>query len=202
MSRPALLPLIALTLLIALPAHADRGEWGLLDESVVRFTCTGDAIDEPAKGRFGAVSGRVAMDPDDLSQIRGAVEVLLTSIRTADSGWDAMFRAAHFLAIDEHPRARFELYGVSGAERITDEWQRIELEGRLTVKGVNQEIEVPGRVRRLAASGDQPERIELLATFPLKWSEHDISVPRGSTRQFAGDGARVRMRLVFSQRRT
>ena len=111
-----------------------------------------------------------------------------------------MFRAAHFLAIDEHPSALFELFTVEGADHITGEWQRIRLKGRLTVKGVNRDVEVPGRVRRIAATDDEPEKVELLAIFSLRWADHDIAVPTGSTRAFAGDGARVRMRLVFAPR--
>jgi len=42
--------------------------------------------------------------------------------------------------------------------------------------------------------------VELLAIFSLRWTDHEIHVPTGSTREFAGDGARVRMRLVFAPR--
>ncbi len=191
--------LITLLCLAATPALAQPREWHLEDESVVRFMCRGEGVDTPAKGRFGAVNGRVVMNPDNLGTIRGRVDVLLSSIRTADSAWDAMFRAASFLALDEHPRASFELFSVEGADAVPQSgWAPVRLRGRLTVKGVHRETLVHGRVRRVPATGDEPERVELLAIFPLRWADHDINVPANSRRDFAGSGAYVRMHLVFT----
>lgn len=190
--------LIALLCLSATPALAQPSEWHLDDESVVRFMCRGEGIDTPAKGRFGAVNGRVVMNPDDLGTIRGRVDVVLSSITTEDSAWDTMFRAASFLALDEHPRASFELFSVEGADAVPESgWAPVRLRGRLTLKGVHQETLVHGRVRRVPATDEEPERVELLAIFPLQWTDHDINVPANSRRDFAGTGAYVRMHLIF-----
>jgi len=190
--------LVTLLCLAAVPALAQPREWHLDDESVVRFMCRGENVETPAKGRFGAVNGRVVMNADDLGTVQGRVDVLLSSIRTADSAWDTMFRAASFLALDLHPRATFELFAVEGAEAVPESgWAPVELRGRLTLKGVTKEQRVRGRVRRVPAEGDQPERIELLAIFPIAWTDHDINVPANSRRDFAGSGAYVRMHLVF-----
>jgi polyisoprenoid-binding protein YceI len=191
--------LVVLLCLAAAPALAQPREWHLQDESVVRFMCRGEGVDTPAKGRFAAVNGRVVMNPDDLGTIRGRVDVVLSSIRTDDSAWDTMFRAASFLAIDEHPRASFELFSVEGARAVPDSgWAPVQLRGRLTLKGVDRQTVVRGRVRRVPATDGEPERVELLAIFPLEWTDHDINVPENSRRDFAGSGAYVRMHLVFT----
>lgn len=199
LSLLALAALVSTQALASSSASAQMGEWRLQDESVVRFMCEGPGIDEPSRGRFGAVSARAMFDPSNMSEIRGALEVVLASIRTERAGWDSMFRSAPFLALDDHPRALFELFEVRRVRALTSGWQPVELVGRLTVKGVSKDIVVPGRIRHLAAEGDSPERVELLAIFSMKWSDHDIAVPDGWTREFAGDGARVRMHLVFAR---
>lgn len=191
---------IAMVMLPSSVTEAQRSRWRLDEGSVVRFTCEGPNIDEPSRGRFITATGGVQMDPDDLSSARGHVQVLLSSIATANTAWDSMFRAAHFLGISEHPRAMFELHEVSGQTSASSSWQPIELVGRLTIKGVHHDVRVPGRVRRVPADGETSERVELLATFSLLWSDHEIAVPEGWTREFAGDGARVRMSLVFTRR--
>ena len=177
----------------------------------IRILYVTDAIREPLTGvgrtalthlreltRLGAEIIALDSEPNPVAEaVCGRVEVLLSSIRTEDAAWDTMFRAASFLALDEHPRASFELFSVQGATRITQSWAPIELVGRFSLKGVHRDLRVPGRVRRLPAEGDRPERVELLAIFPLRWLDHGINVPANSRRDFAGEGAAVRMRLVF-----
>ncbi|MAC28980.1 MAG: hypothetical protein CMN29_23545 [Sandaracinus sp.] len=185
----------ALTLALAATAgsaEAQRTAWQIDDGTAVRFVCQGPQVESAAEGRFSSVNARLEMDPTELQTARGAVQVLLASITTDLGGWDAMFRAAPFLALDEHPRATFELLAVEGAERLRPgRWTRLRLRGRMTVKGTMREVEVPARARWTAAEGDEPERVELRARFRIDWDDYDIAVPDGWTRNFAGDRARV-----------
>ncbi|HJL45314.1 MAG TPA: YceI family protein, partial [Polyangiaceae bacterium LLY-WYZ-15_(1-7)] len=107
----------ALTLALAATAgsaEAQRTAWQIDDGTAVRFVCQGPQVESAAEGRFSSVNARLEMDPTELQTARGAVQVLLASITTDLGGWDAMFRAAPFLALDEHPRATFELLAVEG----------------------------------------------------------------------------------------
>lgn len=193
-----LLSLFLLISAIALPVAAQTGPWELEDDSVVRFMCAGPTITNPARGRFSAVNARLTMDPSNLATARGRVEVLLASITTELGGWDAMFRAAPFLALDEFPRSTFELLEVRGASALRPNvWTRLRLFGRMTVKETSHEIEVRARARYTPAGDGEPARVEVLATLPIDWDQYDIAVPEGWTRNFAGDQARVRMRLLF-----
>lgn len=193
-----LLSLLCLVAALAVPALAQTAPWELEDESVVRFMCAGHTVTNPARGRFSAVNARLTMDPTNLATARGRVEVLLASITTELGGWDSMFRAAPFLAVDEFPRSTFELLEVRGASALRPNvWTRLRLFGRMTVKETSHEVEVLSRARWTPPGNGEPSRVEVLATFPIDWDDYDIAVPEGWTRNFAGDRARVRMRLLF-----
>ena len=188
-------------LFLAAPLSAQATSWHLDDQqSAVRFTCIGSAVTDAAKGRFVAINGELQADTDDLRAARGAVGVLLASVTSPLPGWDAMFRNAGFLDLDQHPRATFEMTEVRGASNLTPrQWQRVRLVGALTVHGIRRELTLPARVRWTPASGDDSARLEVLTTFRIRWEDHEILVPRGWTRRFAGDAAQVRVRLVYRQ---
>lgn len=197
--RPSIqLIVLGAVLGIGASAQAQRSEWRLADTTVVRFECEGPQISEAARGRFSAVSGRLSADPSNLVAVRGNVEVTLASITTDRVGWDAMFRNAPFLAIDEHPRSRFELRRVTGARALTPgSWASVQLEGRFSVHGVTRDTTLPARMRWVRPSDGSPERLEVRASFPLRWTDHRIRVPDGRTRHFAGDLARVHVQIVY-----
>lgn len=182
-------------------AHAQTTEWRLSDESLVRFECAGAQIVEAAGGRFATITGRLRADPANIRVSRGAVEVVMASITTDDSAWDAMFRRAPFLALDEHPRARFELQRLTGPRALhVGRWTRVRLQGEMTVHGVSREQTIPARVRWLRPD-DGPERLEVRADFALSWDRFRVAVPTGWTRRFAGDRAEVHVELAFTRRR-
>lgn len=196
---PAMLrPLLVVAVVLAPGvASAQLTTYPLTDDSVVRFECAGEEVDDPATGRFTAVSGRLEANPERLGGARGTVEVVLASITSDSAAWDTMFRHAPFLAIDEFPRARFDVRRITGATRLPDgEWTRVRLEGRMRLHGVQRDMTVPARARYTAGQS----KIEIHASFDLPWSDFSIRVPTGRTRRFAGDRARVRVELTFRTR--
>ncbi len=193
--------LLPLALIAPAIAQAQTTEWQLSDESLVRFECAGQEIVEAAGGRFATITGTLRADPANIRVTRGAVEVVMASITTDDSGWDAMFRRAPFLAIDEHPRARFSLTRIEGPEAIrAGHWTRVQLVGELTVRGRARPRTVPGRLRWVRPESG-PERLEVRADFGVPWSDHRVQVPTGWTRRFAGDHAEVHVELTFTRPR-
>jgi polyisoprenoid-binding protein YceI len=145
------------------------------------------------------------VDPDDLSTARGFVTVLLTSITSSDSAWDAMFRRAPFLSIDLHPRARVDVVSVRGPLRLVrGDWTPVRLLGRLTVKETTTDFVARARLRyRPRGEGAAArERLEVRTSFDLRYDELGINVPTGSTRRMAGDGVRVTVDLAYRGRRS
>ncbi len=187
---------VALLFVSSSTVWAQTSSWRL-EEGSVRFTCEGPQIRDAARGHFSAVSSQIVLDPDNLATARGAMGVVMTSLSTELHGWDTMFRSAPFLNVGAHPRATFEVLQVEGATALrADEETGVQLVGRLTVNGVAREMTIPARIRWHSA-GDRPERVEVLTTFLLRWTDHDLVVPEGWTRHFAGDGARLRVHLVY-----
>jgi len=203
-SKAALLVAGAL-LLVPLAGLGQVRGMSLGEGSLVRFTAQGEGLLRPARGQFGALSGQLELDPADLSTAEGHVQVLLTSVRTADSAWDLMFREAGFLDLDEHPRAQFALSEVRGARALApDTWTDVELAGRFTLHGVSRDLVVPARVKwspdtdgRRSAS---VERLHVLSDFVFRWSDFRIHVPPPGDRELAGNGAAVHVDLRFVRR--
>lgn len=179
--------------------HAQDATWRLSEDSLVRFECAGEQIVEAAGGRFATITGSLTADPANLRAARGAIEIVMASITTDDSAWDAMFRRAPFLALDEHPRARFELRRVEGPTELhVGRWTRVRLVGEMSVRGRARPRTIPARVRWMRPD-DGPERLEVRADFPLPWTDHRVNVPTGWTRRFAGDRADVHVEIAWTR---
>jgi len=173
--------------------------------SLVRFAAQGEGLLRPARGQFGALTGQIDLDAADLTTARGHVQVLLGSVRTADSAWDRMFREAGFLDLDEHPRAQFALRSVRGARALpADAWTDVELEGRFTLHGVTRDVVVPARVMRSPDTDGRRsasvERVHVLSDFVIRWMDFQIHVPPPGDRELAGLGAAIHVDLRFQGR--
>lgn len=181
-------------------ADSDPNRYSL-DDGKVRFVCEGPDVTVPAWGQFGTVAGALSIDPNDLSTAAGNIDVYMVSIRTDDSAWDAMFRHAGFLEIDEMPTSRFVLNRVRGAEMLEErKWVPMKLEGQFTLHGKTRKITMPATAKWSPADPltGQDERIHVRASFHITWDEYEIAMPTGHTRTFAGDGALIHADLEYA----
>jgi len=185
---------VALSALMAGTALADPQAFSLEEGGTVRFRCRGPGIQHPAEGRFSTVTSRLELDPSDLSNVSGEVQVLMVSITTVDSGWDVMFRRAPFLAIGEFPRARFVVTGVEGATAlVSGRWTPLRILGDFTIHGITKAQAIDALVFWDAAT----KRVRLRAVTEMTWADHDIEMPDGHTRAFAGDRAALLISLDY-----
>jgi polyisoprenoid-binding protein YceI len=90
-----------------------------------------------AEGRFHRFEGQVTVDPRNLSTARLAVTVDVASIDTKIQKRDNHLRSPDFFDVDRYPTIAFESTGVTPADG------RATVKGRLTMRGVTREIEVP-----------------------------------------------------------
>lgn len=171
-----------------------------LEDGKVQFVCEGPEVTVPAWGQFGTVEGALSIDPSDLRNVSGNIDVFMVSIRTNDSAWDTMFRRAGFLEIDDLPKSRFVLEAVRGAKKLEPgKWVPMTLEGRFALHGIRKQISVPATVRWSPADSrtGASERIHVRASFHVTWDEYEIAMPTGRTRTFAGDGANIQADLAY-----
>lgn len=188
-----------MTLSVASVAQAESGVRSYaVSEGKLGFVCEGPDVIVPAWGQFGTVEGALSLDPQELGTASGSIDVLMASIRTDDAAWDTMFRRAGFLEIDEHPRSRFVLDRVSGAERLVPrKWVPMTLQGHFMLHGVVKELSVPATVRWVPGSEGKGSSVRVRASFHVRWDEYEIAMPRGSTRSFAGDGALINVDVQY-----
>jgi len=171
-----------------------------LEEGKVRFVCEGPEVTVPAWGQFGTVEGTLSIDPRDLREASGNIDVFMVSIRTDDAAWDTMFRRAGFLEIDDVPKSRFVLEAVRGAKKLEPgKSVPMTLEGRFWLHGISKKVSVPATVRWTPADAKAgtSERIHVRASFHVTWDEYEIAMPTGHTRTFAGDGALIQADLEY-----
>ena len=185
------------------PASATRN-FELVDGEV-GFVCEGPKVKIPAWGTFRSLGSRIKVDPENLSEASGYMDVMLISIRTDDALWDRTFRDAGFLEIEDFPRSRFVIERVRGARRLEPgAWTNVTVDGVFSLHGVAKKKSVPASVkwRVIRSKARVDEEIELRAYFRVWWRDHDIAVPRGLTRVFAGDGARVQVTARYAMKKS
>jgi len=180
---------------------ARGNQYTLVDNSVVRFRCRGEGTTRPATGRFSAVASTLRADPENLSTVRSAIDVVLASITTSDAGWDMLFRGAPFLDLNSFPRSQFQIREVRDATALrANRWVPLKLAGRFILHGVSRDVVVEGRARLTPATRQHRERIQFQGSFRIAWADHDILVPSGHTRTFTGTGADITIDLTYEKR--
>ncbi len=181
-------------LMAAATAHAEPMSFSLQEDGSVRFRCRGPGITHPAEGRFSTVASHLELDPADLSTVHGEVVVMMVSITTEDSAWDVMFRRAPFLEIDEYPQAKLVVTGVEGADHLeSGRWTPLVIHGDFTVHGITK----PQTIEALVFWDAESRRLRVRARTVMTWADHDIAMPEGNTRRFAGDRAALLISLDY-----
>jgi polyisoprenoid-binding protein YceI len=100
-----------------------------------------------------------------LADVRGWVEANVASLRTGNGKRDKDMRKS--MEVEQHPTMRFDLAQVEPGKR-TGDTVAIRLRGTLTIHGVTQQVDVPGRVW---AEGDD---WRLRADFPLNVKDYAV----------------------------
>ncbi len=125
------------------------------------------------RGRFGAFTGTLELDPRDLSSAKVEVEIDPSSIDTGVADRDAHLRSADFFDVERFPTARFV-----GARMEPVGGDRYRLHGALTIRDVTREVALD--VEHLGASKDPwgNDRVAFAGKvsidrrdFGLKWNQ-------------------------------
>lgn len=101
-----------------------------------------------ADGRFARFGGEVVADPANLTRARVSMTVEAASIDTGIGRRDNHLRSEDFLHVERFPAITFQSTRVEGTA------PRLVLSGRLTLRGVTKDVQVPMEVR---VTGDRLE---------------------------------------------
>lgn len=125
------------------------------------------------RGRFGAFSGTVALDPEALERSSVAVEIDAASIDTGTADRDQHLRSADFLDVEQFPKLTFQSARIEalGGDRYA-------LHGLLTLHGIERELTLTAEYGGLAKDpwGNPRAAFTLSGSldrrdFGLKWNQ-------------------------------
>jgi polyisoprenoid-binding protein YceI len=142
-------------------------------------------------GRFNAISGHYAIDPDDPSAGEFHVEMETASVDTNNSKRDEHLRSADFFDAAAHPTITFHSTAV---RKVSDDLWRAT--GDLTLHGVTRQIGVD---MRLVGMKDTPQGYKsgFDAVFTVKRSDFGMT----TYLQNGGLGDEVQITLALEGRR-
>jgi polyisoprenoid-binding protein YceI len=150
------------------PAHTNIG-----------FTAKHLAV-STVHGQFAQFDGSFEGPDEDLTQVRGTVNLEVASLSTRNDQRDAHLKSADFFDADRFPHVTFK---VTGIEKIDDENYRVR--GDLTIKDTTKPIELTGTIEgRLPDPFGGRERLGVSATgqinrmdFGLNWDGVAGAIP-------------------------
>ncbi len=88
------------------------------------------------RGVFTDFGGDVEGDPDDLTSVKGRIEVDMASVDTGNSDRDGHLKSGDFFDVENHPTMVFE------TKRINRDGDVYKVTGDLTIKGITKEVEL------------------------------------------------------------
>jgi polyisoprenoid-binding protein YceI len=125
------------------------------------------------RGRFGAWSGKVDLDPQDLTRSSVQVEIDSASIDTGVADRDNHLRSPDFLEVERFPKLRFKSTRVEKAGG-----DRYRIHGTLTIRDVTREVVLDAEYGGQAKDPWGNQRVAFTATtsldrgdFGLKWNQ-------------------------------
>ena len=87
------------------------------------------------RGQFTSFTGEIEGDLQDLTSVRGRVEVDMASVDTGNADRDGHLKSADFFDVENHPTMVFE------TKKVTKEGDSYKVLGDLTIKGITKAVE-------------------------------------------------------------
>lgn len=141
-----------------------------------KATFISDAPLETMEGTTSKVTGTLEVDPADITSAKGKFKAAVASLRTGNDLRDEHLQGDGWLDAENSPYIHFEIAEVVLGKKGSKELKKgkdtkVEVKGRFTAHGITKDVTARGTVKW---SG---ETIRIKADFPVKLTDHDISVP-------------------------
>lgn len=179
MKLKAFLPFVAL-MAISAPATAAN-----VDYARSEITFVSKQMNVPVQGRFKKFTAQIAFDPKKPAASKAEIEVELGSIDTGSADADAEVGKKAWFNTNAFPAAKFASGSVtqSGPDRY-------EAHGKLSIKGIGQDIVAPFTVKR---AGDA---VTYEGGFTLKRLQFKIGEGVWSDTETVADDVQVKFKIV------
>jgi polyisoprenoid-binding protein YceI len=163
---------------MAIPAFAQAEPTtfriGADGKSTAKFVS--DAPLETMTGTTKKVTGTLTVDPSDITKTTGSFKVPVKSLDTDNDLRDEHLQGDGWLDAKKNPFLHFEITEVvlgkkSGSALKEGKDTKVQVKGDFTAHGITKPVVANGTVKW---SGSQ---IQIKADFPVKLTDHQISVP-------------------------
>ena len=135
-----------------------------------------DAPLETMEGTTSKVTGTLVLDPLNIITTKGKFKVAVVSLRTGNDLRDEHLQGDGWLDAEKHPFLHFEITEVVLGKKSSSELKqgkdtKVEVKGQFTAHGITKAVVAKGTVKWSA------DGIRIKADFPVKLTDHEISVP-------------------------
>jgi polyisoprenoid-binding protein YceI len=121
-------------------------------------------------GRFTDFEGTLEVG-DDLSSAQAYGVIRPASVTTDQEQRDAHLRSPDFFDVENNPEFRFQSARIEPAGG-----DRVKVHGRLTMKGVAQELELDGRIGGVGRGVQGDERLIFHSSGELAWGPMRVAI--------------------------
>lgn len=173
-----------LMLALLLPAAGQAA----VDLAQSRIEFTSRQMNVPVEGRFRKFTARVDYDPSKPTEARAEVEVDLASVDTGSSEADIEVARKSWFNTAAFPRATFVSTSVKAPAP-----GRLEVTGRLSIKGLARDVTVPLTVKTSGAT------TTFEGEFPILRLQFRIGEGAWSDTETVADEVMVRFRIVTTK---
>jgi polyisoprenoid-binding protein YceI len=181
-------PLHCASVVLALAGVAAQAQTGVSlvpSQSEISFTTRQMGV--PVEGRFGKFDARVALDPKRPDTGSVALTIDTASARFGSAELDGEVGKPIWLAAARFPQASFQSAAIKAVGA-----GRLEISGRLTIKGATRDVVVPVSLQQ---AGGQTTAS---GAFTIKRLDFKVGEAEWADTSLLADGVAVRFKLVLT----
>lgn len=167
-----------------------------------QFSWLSDAPLEKIQGTSAGVTGRITLDPRNLSTIRGTIATQVSTMRTGNSTRDGHLRGSNWLDASTYPTITFTILSVANI-KVTGNNATGAVTGNFVMHGVTKRLAFPFNLKYVDESAQTRSRapgdlVMISAQFDIKLKDFNVAGARGMVGSRVGETIRVTAQLFGS----
>ncbi|HSN84586.1 MAG TPA: YceI family protein [Polyangiales bacterium] len=178
MTKNAIRICTVLAVCLSAPAvsFAESITYVIRDDGKSGATFVSDAPLETMTGKTSKVTGKLMIDPADITQTKGSFEVPVASLRTGNDLRDEHLQGDGWLDAKKYPHIEFEITEVVLGKKDAKELKKnketkVQVKGKFTAHGITKIVTTKGTVKW------SDDTVRIKASFVANLEDHQISVP-------------------------
>ncbi len=160
-----------------------------VDAAKSSVTATGKQLGVPMDIKFGKVTAAVNYDPGNLAASTAKLEIDVGSVDVGSQEYSNELKKKNWFDAAKYPKATF----VSSAFEH-DAGGKMDVVGKLTIKGVTQDVTVPISVRQVGASQ------VFDGVLPIKRSVFHVGDGEWKDTSVVADAVTIKVRVVVARK--